>query len=290
MKKHFLIIKLVIVLFAWIGCGPQRSEQIIKVMTYNVRFDNPADGINAWPNRIPLNQEYMNQEMPDIVGMQENLHHQNLDLLRIMPGYAYVGTGRDDGKEGGEFSPVFYRTDVFELLDNSQFWLSETPDVPGSIGWEAVLPRIVTWAKLKHSQTGMELFVFNTHYSHVSDLARRKSMEFMSDKINEIAGEHPVIVLGDFNITKGSDLYHHMVAHLKENNGLLNAEYLSQKPVTWADATFNAFRDDIDPRVIDYIFVDENFEVLSYAVDIVKDGEIFISDHWPVKAVLKLKP
>ncbi len=288
MKKHFLTIKLVIVLFGWISCSPQKTEQTIKVMTYNVRFDNPADGINAWPNRIPLNEAYMRQETPDIVGMQENLHHQNLDLLRIMPGYAYVGTGRDDGKEGGEFSPIFYRTDVFELLDDSQFWLSETPDVPGSIGWEAVLPRIVTWAKLKHLQSGMELYVFNTHYSHVSDLARKKSMEFMSEKINEIAGDHPVIVLGDFNITKGSDLYHHMITHLKENNGLQNAQYLSKEPVTGADATFNAFRDGIEPRVIDYIFVDENFQVLSYAVDIVKDGEIFISDHWPVQAVLRL--
>ena len=290
MRKFVRIISAVVVLLFFSFCNLPKPDHTVTVMTFNIRFDNPGDGINAWSNRIPVTKAYMSQETPDILGVQESLYHQNLDLLEIMPGYAYVGTGRDDGKEGGEFSPIFYRKEVFELLEDAQFWLSETPDVPGSIGWEAILPRVVTWAKLKHVQSGKELFVFNTHYSHVSDLARRKSMEFMADKINEIAGDHPVIVLGDFNITQGSDLYHHMVAHLEEKNGLQNAEYLSQQPVSLADATFNAFRDGIEPRVIDYIFVDNNFDVLSYAVDIVKEDEVFISDHWPVKAVLKLKP
>ncbi len=133
------------------------------------------------------------------------------------------------------------------------------------------------------------MFVFNTHFSHVSDLAREKSMLFMSDQIRTIAENHPVIVTGDFNITKGSQLYHQMIDHLKENNGLRNVEYYSQQPVENADDTFNAFRDDTEPRVIDYIFTDQHFTVKSYDVDKVKEGDIFISDHWPIKAVLQKK-
>lgn len=287
MKTLLRILSLIFV-FSLSSCGSPEQDITIKVMTFNVRFDNPGDGVNAWPNRIPIVEKYMNDEMPDIVGMQENLHHQNQDLLQIMPGYAFVGTGRDDGKEGGEFSPVFFRTEVFELLEDGQFWLSETPDVPGSIGWEAIFPRVVAWAKLQHIESGNALFVFNTHFSHVSDMARKKSMKFMSEKVNAIADGHPTIVMGDFNITKGSDLYFEMIEHFDQNNNLSNAQYLSRAPVHNADATFNAFRDDIAPRVIDYIFVDDHFDVLSYGVDKVKEGEVFISDHWPVQAVLRV--
>lgn len=279
-----ILAPLFLILFSF--CSAEKPATEMKVMTFNVRFDNPSDGLNAWPHRIPIVEAYMKEEMPDIVGMQENLHHQNQDLLEIMPGYAFVGTGRDDGLEGGEFSPIFYRTDRFEKLQHGQFWLSETPDEPGSIGWAAVLPRIVTWIELNDKNTSRSFYVFNTHFSHVSDLARRKSMEFMSEQITQIAGDSPVIAMGDFNIIKGTDLYHHKIEHLKNNNSLINAEYISQTPVINAESTFNAFRDQIQPRVIDYIFVDGHFEVFSFGVDLVKEGDVFISDHWPVKAVV----
>jgi len=287
MKKFALLLSLLFLFFAF--CNTQKPEQQLKVMTFNIRYDNPNDAPNHWQARIPVVQQYMNQEMPDILGVQESLFHQNEDLLRIMPGYAYIGTGRDDGRQSGEYSPIFYRTNKLELLENGQFWLSETPHVPGSIGWEAILPRVVSWGKFRYLESGRVLFVFNTHFSHVSDLARRKSMEFMSLKIKEIAGDQPIVVTGDFNITKGSELYHHMIAHLKENNNLQNAEFISRDPVVDADATFNAFRHDIEPRVIDYIFVDHHFSVQSYRVDKILENDVFISDHWPVTAVVSLK-
>jgi endonuclease/exonuclease/phosphatase family metal-dependent hydrolase len=287
--KTIFIMKNIIWFFAMLSllltfCTSQHKQHEFTVMTLNIRFDNPNDAPNDWPNRIAVVEQYMNDVMPDLVGVQESLHHQNEHLLRIMPGYTYVGTGRDDGKQGGEYSPIFIRTDSFELLDHSQFWLSETPDVPGSIGWEAVLPRVVAWAKLRHHASGKELFVFNTHYSHVSDLARRRSMEFMAQQIRKIADDMPVIVTGDFNITKGSELYNDMVVHFKENNNLQNAELIAQQPVINAASTFNAFRHDTQPRVIDYIFVNNHFQVKSYQVDEVVENDIFISDHWPVWA------
>jgi endonuclease/exonuclease/phosphatase family metal-dependent hydrolase len=267
----------------------QTRDYELTIISFNVRFDTPMDGANAWKNRIPLIEAYMNLEKPDIVGMQENLYHQNEDLLTMMPGYAYIGTGREDGKQSGEFSPVFYRKDVFELLEHSQFWLSATPDVPGSIGWEAILPRVVSWARLQHIESEKELYIFNTHFSHVSDLARRKSMEFMADQIQKIAGSERTIVTGDFNIAKGSQLYYDMLAHFYRHGQLQNAELITHEPVTDTQSTLNGFRENITPVVIDYIFVNSYFEVVSYQVDKIKQGDVFISDHWPIKAIVKMK-
>lgn len=284
MKKSILLLVLPLLApFLPASCKSQENKEL-KVMSFNVRFDNPADGPNAWEHRIPIVEAYMAEVAPDIVGMQENLFHQNEDLLRIMPGYAYVGTGRDDGMQGGEYSPVFFRTDRFTLRDHGQFWLSETPDIPGSIGWEAVLPRVVAWVWLEDRKSTLDFYVFNTHFSHVSDLARRKSMEFMSEQIRKIAGDSRVIVTGDFNINRGSELYYDMLTRFRQHNNLQNAELLVREPVGDAASTFNAFRDDADPRVIDYIFVDNHFRVMSYQIDRVKEQGIFISDHWPVWA------
>ena len=278
----------VIILSIILAMHFQAQDHQIKVMSFNVRFDNPADGKNEWKYRLPIINDYMEQEAPDIIGMQENLHHQNLDLIKIMPSYQYVGTGRDDGKESGEFSPIFFRTDRFTVIDHSRFWLSETPDIPGSVGWEALFPRIVTWVKLRHNESGKELYIFNTHFSHVSDLARRKSMEFMSEQMKIFAGDARIIVTGDFNITKGSQLYYDMLERFREYNDLQNTELISGEPVAGAESTFNAFRQDTEPRVIDYIFADSHFDVISYGVDKVKRNGVFISDHWPVKAMLVL--
>lgn len=286
MHRYLFLVPVFVFFFAF--CAYEKKPQEIVVMTFNIRFDNPSDGINAWPGRLPLVASYLQTEMPDIVGIQESLHHQNLDLLSIMPGYAYVGSGRKDGLEGGEFSPIFFRTDRFKKLDHGQFWLSDTPDVPGSIGWEAVLPRVVAWVHLEDLRTRRDFFIFNTHFSHVSDLARRKSMEFMSEMISNIAKDTPVLVTGDFNINRGSRLYEDMVAYFMKNNRLTNAHYLSKAPVLDTDNTFNGFRDEMQPRVIDYIFADQHFEVHGFAVDVVKDGDIFLSDHWPVRAIVRL--
>lgn len=258
-------------------------------MTFNIRLDTPADGENRWEARIPVVAAYMDTVSPDIVGMQEVLHNQLIDLQNMMPGYSYVGTGRDDGKQGGEYSPVFFKKDRFILRDNSQFWLSKTPDIPGSKSWDAAITRIVSWAELEDRKTGETLYVFNTHFDHRGVEARLKSIELMAEKINKITGNSPVIVTGDFNIRKSSDDYNFMVNTFAENNELSNAETISKTPVVDADATFNAFRKDIDPRVIDFIFVDNAFKVNSYRVDRVMEGNIFISDHWPVVSEITMK-
>ena len=282
--KHLALL-LMIFLFAFASCGKKHYE--LNVMTFNIRMDTPADGENRWEARIPIVKFYMETAAPDIAGMQEVLYNQLLDITDIMPGYGYVGTGRDDGKTGGEYSPVFYREERFNLVDQGQFWLSETPEIPGSRSWDAAITRIVTWAALEDKKSGKVIYVFNTHFDHRGVQARRNSVELMSARIPEIAGDSPVIVTGDFNIRKESDDYRFMADTFSGKNGLTNVQLISMEPVTGAGSTFNGFRSDTEPRVIDFIFADENFGVRSYRVDEVMENGVFISDHWPVVAEIE---
>jgi endonuclease/exonuclease/phosphatase family metal-dependent hydrolase len=275
--KNF--IPLIMLLLVYSSCGKREHE--LRVMTFNVRLDILIDGENRWENRIPVVKAYMDSVAPDIAGMQEVLHNQLIDLLDIMPGYAYVGSGRDDGREAGEYSPVFYREERFKLHDHSQFWLSETPEIPGSKSWDAAITRVVAWAALEDIESGKLFYVFNTHFDHRGKEARLKSAELISERIAEVAGNSPVILVGDFNIREESDDYTYM-ANLYSRNGLRNTGTIS--PRTGLQSTFNGFRTDLDAGVIDFIFVDENFEVGYHRVDEVIENGIFISDHWPVVA------
>jgi endonuclease/exonuclease/phosphatase family metal-dependent hydrolase len=277
---RYTVILLFPALMFFSSCRQNPNEIIL--MTFNIRLDLAADGVNRWENRVPVVAAYVDSVAPDIAGMQEVLHHQLLDLLDMMPGYAYVGTGRDDGRTGGEYSPLFFREDRFILRDHSQFWLSETPEIPGSISWDAAITRIVSWAALEDRKSGEIIYAFNTHFDHRGVVARRKSAELISRRIPEIAGNSAVILLGDFNIRKGSPDYDFMAGLFAESNGLANAEFISETPVTAAESTFNGFRHDTEPRVIDFIFVDDFFSVSFYRVDRVIENGIFISDHWPV--------
>ncbi len=294
MRKAIVIsVSFFLVFFFW-SCNNMQREDL-HVVTFNVRYDNPNDGSNRWEVRIPIIESYFVNENPDVIGMQEVLHNQVNDLLNIMPGYSYVGTGRDDGKQGGEYSPIFYRKDKFNLLENSQFWLSETPEVPGSIGWDAAITRIVTWAKLEQKATGKTFYFFNTHFDHRGVKAREISPHLFSEKITEIAGNAPVIATGDFNIRKnhttlGSGLYDNLIEIFESNNSLINSLFISESPVTTAGATSNGFREEWKVGeigdAIDYIFVNKHFEVKLYRVDRIMEDNVFISDHWPVVSVL----
>jgi endonuclease/exonuclease/phosphatase family metal-dependent hydrolase len=140
-----------------------------------VRYHSPNDGKNIWSARVPVIQTFLNEASFDIIGMQEVTHQQLLDLKKMLPDYDYAGTGREDGREKGEYCPIFYKKSKYTLMAKSQFWLSETPEIPGSMSWEGTYPRIVTWVKLVSNKTGHIFFVFNTHFCHMSELARENS-------------------------------------------------------------------------------------------------------------------
>lgn len=288
MKKIGLSIFLLLFTFA---CDS--GEEQLHLVTFNIRYDNPQDGINRWENRIPIIEGYFETDTPDIIGMQEVVYNQLIDLQKILAGYNYVGKGRNDGDTAGEYTPIFWKEERFDLVDHSQFWLSDTPEVIGSRGWDAALPRIVTWAALEDKHTGRTVYTFNTHFDHRGIEARRNSIDLISDKISEIARNAPILVMGDFNIRRehpafGDTLYHHLLDTFRERHSLHNSEYIAGEVVS-SGATGNGFSNDWQqrpPYAIDYIFANDQFDIHIYRVDHITERDVFISDHWPVTAIV----
>ena len=258
----------------------------IRVMTFNVRYDEPRDKENAWPNRKELVASMIRFHRADLIGVQEALKRQLDDLDNLLPDYDWVGVGRTDGKASGEFSAILYRKTRFKSLENSTFWLSETPDVPGQ-GWDAAYPRIVTWVKLKDNQTGKVLFHFNTHFDHSGVRAREQSARLLADRINRIAAQLPVVVTGDFNFTESSDGYKILTSSEKSGNArsaLRDTRYLSQHGHHGPTSTFNDFKILVPSMKIDYVLVKGSIRVLQHgALSDTWDGR-FPSDHLPVLA------
>ena len=182
MKKCTAAVLVIFSLFMS-GCSHAKDKDSIKVMTLNVRYDNPDDSINAWPNRIPLFCSFISEEKPDILGMQEVLWHQYALMDSALAEYGSVGVGRDDGARKGEMNPVFFRKERFDLVRTITFWLSDTPDVPGSKGWGASLPRIVTWLELVDKTKNEHFYFFNTHFAHDSDSARIMSSRILLKEV-----------------------------------------------------------------------------------------------------------
>ena len=208
MKKIYLMI--LPFLAAACGQGGQQAatqtDEPVNVMTFNVRYDNPDDSLNNWKYRKDRVANAIRFYDADIVGTQEVLHNQMEDLRQRLPGYESIGVGREDGKEAGEYSALWYRADRFTAKESGWFWLSETPEVAGSKGWDGACERIATWAKLQDKLTGKELFVMNTHLDHVGVAARREGVKLVLDKIQELGGDLPVILTGDFNAEPESDV------------------------------------------------------------------------------------
>ena len=197
MKRTILFLTILTVSFGFTFARPNKS---IIVATYNLRQNNAHDGINAWPNRKEEVKSLILYHDFDIFGTQEGFIGQLNDLLE-MKEFAYTGHGREDGKDAGEHSAIFYRKDRFKLLQNGDFWLSETPDKPG-LGWDATCcNRICSWAKFRDMETSIEFFFFCVHFDHQGVVARKESGKLMVKKIQEIAGKYPVFCVGDFNST-----------------------------------------------------------------------------------------
>ncbi len=268
-------------------CAEENRE--LKVMSFNVRYDNPDDGINAWTNRRDLVYRFLKEQQPDIIGFQEVLKHQ-IDQLQVnLEAYNHVGVGRNDGKESGEFVPVFYLKDKYELLASSHFWLSETPEVPGSISWGAALPRIVTWLQLKERQNGYIFYVFNTHFSHVSAYARNESAILLVNKIKTIAGEAPVVLTGDFNAEPDERMYNTITDNWDGYHQLWDSRLLPIKKTEQSNQTFNGFNPSTPELMIDHIFINGFFNVRSFSTHQVIENDVYISDHYPIMANLSFR-
>lgn len=258
MKRFYLSISLVCL------AGFALSAQML-VGTYNIRYKNNGDSIkgNVWQKRCQVICDQVNFMSPDIFGAQEVLHEQLLDILDGLDGYDYIGVGRDDGKTAGEYAAIFYKTDRLRLLDQGNFWLSETPDRPG-LGWDAACVRVCTWGKFAAQTASNDeaFYFFNLHMDHVGVTARREGAKLIVSKIHEIARGAPVIVTGDFNVDQKDEIY-----TIFTTSGLLKDSFTSSRLRFAENGTFNSFNTDLYTESrIDHIFVSPDTRVESYGM------------------------
>jgi endonuclease/exonuclease/phosphatase family metal-dependent hydrolase len=287
--KRILLHVLIIITFLLPGCKGKSDKDSFKVITFNIRYDNPNDSINGWPNRASMVAGFVKAENPDLVGMQEVVVNQYEFLDSVLTDYESVGVGRSDGAKEGEMNPVFYRKDRFDLIRNKTFWLSETPETAGSQAWGAGLPRIVTWMELVDKETNYHIFCFNTHFAHDSDSARILSSSLLLTMVDSIATEFPFVITGDFNMTPDSKGYAILTGPAESIPLLMDSYLISEKKPGGPSGTFNGFSDRMRSGRIDYIFVKNGIKVLDHRTILRKERGIFISDHWPVEAIVSLK-
>ena len=260
------------------------AEKSLRVMTFNIRYNEPRDGVNAWANRKTKVAGVIRFHRADLIGVQEALVGQ-LRELENLPDFAWCGVGRTDGKAEGEFSAIFYRKSRFKLLGTSTFWLSETPSKAGSLGWDASYPRVVTWAKFYDKLSKTTFFHFNTHFDHRGEKARTESAKFLLAQIEKIAGNSQFVVTGDFNAKETTDVYKILTGKAQNSRlKLIDARYASVNEHFGGNSTFNEFKELIPEMKIDYVFVAGGVKVLEHGVLSDRWDGLWASDHLPVLA------
>jgi len=282
--KYLKLLNLVIIFVFLFTSILFSDENSLRIMTFNVRVNVASDSSNAWPYRKDTAVSMIRFHKADIAGLQEALKEQVDDLAARLPEYGWFGIGRDDGKDAGEFMAVFYRTDRFDVLIDSTFWLSENPSTPG-LSWDAACNRVVTLGKFKDKKTDKIFYLFNTHFDHKGQIARRESSKLLLKSINGIAGTSPVIVTGDFNSTPDSEHYKILT---QGDNGikLIDSKNVSYYPHHGPTGTWTGFKTAYYPnrQPIDYIFIRNNVKVLLHGTLSDSFDGRFPTDHMPVLA------
>jgi endonuclease/exonuclease/phosphatase family metal-dependent hydrolase len=268
----------------FVSCASQDNRDI-DVITLNIRMDTPADSMNAWPYRASIVAGFINHQEPDLLGMQEVLWHQYLYLDSALAGYGSVVAGRDDGRMKGEACPVFYRLGRFSPAASGTFWLSATPEVPGSIGWGAALTRIATWVRLYDKAARDTLLFINTHFDHISDSARVMSAGVLLGRVRQLAGDNDFIITGDFNALPESMA----IERMRESDFAVDTYTISETLPEGETCTYNGWKDEQGEGRIDYVFVRNGMKVKSHTTYKIIMDRVFISDHWPVKAIVDLQ-
>jgi len=256
----------------------------VKLMSYNIRYANETDGENSWSLRKDFLTDQIKFYQPDILGVQEAVYLQLEHLSENIPEYNYMGVGREDGKTEGEFTAIFYNKEDYEVLESDTFWLSSTPEQP-TIGWDAAYKRVCTYALFRSIKTGTKFWVFNTHFDHVGEQARRESVNLILQKISDLnKQEDPVILMGDLNLEPSNESIKLLSEKMDDTQEIASL-------VFGPEGTFNGY-EFTKPvtRRIDYIFTGKkNVEVLKYAVLSDSRGLKYPSDHLPVYVEVRFK-
>lgn len=278
MKKLFIALSL-------IAAHTVSAQTVVRAMTYNLRLDVSSDGENKWDNRKNLLAKQIEFYEPDFLGVQEALPQQMHYLDSTMTAYDFIGVGRDDGKEKGEFSAIFYNKSKFKVLQQSTFWLSQHPDKQG-LGWDAACNRVCTYGLFENLKTKKKFWIFNTHFDHIGTIARMESAKLILAKIKELnKANYPFVLTGDFNLTEDNESIKKITETLYDAKKVAK---LNHGP----EGTWNAF--DFSKPVterIDYIFIpkDKNVSVKKYATLSDNKNLRYFSDHLAVLADIEIK-
>lgn len=256
------------------------AQSSFTVGQFNMRYDSSKDKERGegWDVRSEKIFDLVNYESWDIFGAQELLHNQVNDLVKGLDGYDYVGVGRNDGRTKGEYAPIFFKKSRMKCLDSGHFWLSETPEVAGSKGWDTSQCRICTWGRFEDKNTGWKFWVFNLHMDHKGVIARREGARLVLSRIREICGDEPYLLTGDFNVDQKNEVYSIMM-----ESGLLVDTFEAARHKMAETGSMNYFNPDYntDSR-IDHVFVSPRFKVHEYG--------LLTYNYWaPVKVTHKMK-
>ena len=292
----YLLIPVILVCVFVAGCrqpeikSDERASKSMTLISFNVRYNNPDDGENAWPYRKERVAALLQFHQADLAGLQEVLNDQLNDLTELMPGFGWFGVGRTDGQTQGEYAPIFYKRSRFSVQKSGTFWLSESSDVP-SKGWDAALNRIVTWGALKDRLSDQLFYIFNTHFDHAGLVAREKSAALLLEKIEAIAGSDPVLITGDFNFISSEHPYQ-ILTDTQDPLHVRDAFGVSKMPHYGPVSSYGGGFDEAckEGKKIDYIFVRNQVGVLRHAILSDSWAGICPSDHMPVFSEIILKP
>lgn len=259
----------------------------IDAVAFNIRFDNPKDGENAWPNRKEMVGKWIESESPDVIGLQEALRHQINDIKKVATAYSEYGVGRDDGKSRGEHCTILYLKKRFTLdkKDCGTFWFSDTPEKIASKSWGNEIPRICTWARLIHKKTGKGFYLYNVHYDHQSQSSRIGASNLIIERIsNRKQSNEPIILMGDFNAAEKNPA----ITVFKEEPLKLVDTFRVVKPDEKMVKTFHGFRGgSFMGGKIDHVFIlPKTAKVRSAEIVRFNKDKRYLSDHYPVRAKL----
>jgi len=263
----------------------------LKVMSFNIRYGAANDGTNSWSPRRYLVLETIQLADPDLLGLQEVLGFQAEYLRENLPGYQFHGVGRENGKEQGEYVPLMFKRDRFEMLDSGHFWFSETPEVAGSKSWDSSLPRMCSWVLLVDREGGAEPFVFaNVHFDHRGPQAREESARLLRQQADTVAAPYPVVLTGDFNTTEDRRPYAVLTEANAGNPRFVDSYRIIHPERSPNEASFGAWVGVREGDRIDWILHSPEFTTLNALINYAQEQGRYPSDHYPVEAVLRLNP
>lgn len=299
-KSAQFFLPIVLAAFCW-SCQQRENSMLpeLTFMSFNMRYGTADDGDNSWPLRRDLVIGVIREFAPDVLGSQEVLRFQLNELRDALPEYGEAGVGRDDGAEAGEYAAILYRSDRLQLFENGTFWLSDTPDVPGSTSWGNSIPRICTWARFSDREAGFTFYVYNLHLDHQSQPSRERAVELLTRYVADREHKDPYVVTGDFNAGESNSAMRYLLGEVERAHqasddapaplGLVDT-FRALYPAQTEVGTFNGFEGTTTGEKIDAVLVSEEWNVLHASIVRTEVDGRYPSDHFPVVATISLNP